>query len=259
MNDYVLAPEGNFVSTNELYHWGIKGMKWGVRRYQNKDGSLTAEGRKRLSQYTDREDVSDFTLKKGTKFQRVGRGNEIDDRRRTCVSFGKTDNARYINYYDSLSATHKLELTALDDIKVAKGKALVDTYIEMLGTKTASEIAGIDNATYIRGKETGESKQRRKETLSVFKNAWRDQESFDKSFEIFSQKLMANNSNSGEYFDRLKKKGYSAMYDYNDRDAADNPLIVFDRGGSLKTTKVSELTARDIDNAIAYLEKQGAY
>lgn len=32
---------------NELYHWGIKGMKWGVRRYQNKDGSLTPAGKKR--------------------------------------------------------------------------------------------------------------------------------------------------------------------------------------------------------------------
>lgn len=31
----------------ELYHWGVKGMKWGVRRYQNKDGSLTAKGKKR--------------------------------------------------------------------------------------------------------------------------------------------------------------------------------------------------------------------
>lgn len=31
--------------SNELYHHGIIGQKWGVRRFQNKDGSLTAEGR----------------------------------------------------------------------------------------------------------------------------------------------------------------------------------------------------------------------
>lgn len=33
--------------SNELYHHGVKGMKWGVRNYQNPDGSLTAEGRRR--------------------------------------------------------------------------------------------------------------------------------------------------------------------------------------------------------------------
>lgn len=33
---------------NECYHHGKLGMKWGIRRYQNKDGSLTPEGRKRV-------------------------------------------------------------------------------------------------------------------------------------------------------------------------------------------------------------------
>lgn len=37
--------------TNELYHYGRRGMKWGQRLYQNKDGSLTALGRIRYRQH----------------------------------------------------------------------------------------------------------------------------------------------------------------------------------------------------------------
>lgn len=37
------------VHNGELYHWGIKGMKWGVRRFQNNDGTLTPAGKKRYS------------------------------------------------------------------------------------------------------------------------------------------------------------------------------------------------------------------
>ena len=47
----------------ELYHWGVKGMKWGVRRYQNKDGSLTPAGQKRY----DRDQRENRGKKKGEK------------------------------------------------------------------------------------------------------------------------------------------------------------------------------------------------
>lgn len=43
MTDYILTHNG------ELYHAGVKGMKWGQRRYQNKDGSLTPAGKKRYN------------------------------------------------------------------------------------------------------------------------------------------------------------------------------------------------------------------
>lgn len=41
---------------NELYHHGILNQKWGVRRYQNKDGSLTEEGKLRYSKSQDRKE-----------------------------------------------------------------------------------------------------------------------------------------------------------------------------------------------------------
>lgn len=46
-----------------LQHWGIKGMKWGVRRYQNKDGTLTALGRKREREMNEKLKSANKELK----------------------------------------------------------------------------------------------------------------------------------------------------------------------------------------------------
>lgn len=48
---------------NELHHWGVKGMKWGVRKYQDKDGTLTNAGQRRYA----RDQRENRGKKKGNK------------------------------------------------------------------------------------------------------------------------------------------------------------------------------------------------
>lgn len=51
------------MENNELQHWGVKGMKWGVRRYQNKDGTLTPAGKKRYAEEMNRLKKEEQILK----------------------------------------------------------------------------------------------------------------------------------------------------------------------------------------------------
>lgn len=65
---------------NELMHWGIKGMKWGVRRYQNKDGSLTPAGKKRydkeMAKLKEEEKIAKNKLRTQAKL------NKLDEKRK---------------------------------------------------------------------------------------------------------------------------------------------------------------------------------
>lgn len=74
---YIITSDGNFVAVDELYHWGIKGMKWGVRRYQNADGTLTAAGKKRYDSEADAGGY-DQTRDDGTRFKQTKKGKTED-------------------------------------------------------------------------------------------------------------------------------------------------------------------------------------
>lgn len=56
-------------TNDELAHHGIQGQRWGIRRFQNKDGSLTSAGKKRYSSDYDRyhEDYRKAHSKKSYK------------------------------------------------------------------------------------------------------------------------------------------------------------------------------------------------
>lgn len=54
---------------NELTHWGTKGMRWGIRRYQNKDGSLTPAGKKRYDKEMGKLKAEEKVLKNRQRTQ----------------------------------------------------------------------------------------------------------------------------------------------------------------------------------------------
>lgn len=63
---------------NYVTHAGIKGMKWGVRRYQNPDGSLTPAGQKRYNRKADRARKKD--MRGAVKNRRLLSDEELDQR-----------------------------------------------------------------------------------------------------------------------------------------------------------------------------------
>jgi len=85
------------MNNNELAHYGILGMKWGVRRYQNKDGSLTAAGKKR---YQNKDGTRTALDKKKQSYNRVLRAESAlkSKLRETGYSIGSRLNPREYKY-----------------------------------------------------------------------------------------------------------------------------------------------------------------
>lgn len=63
MGTYYIA---GFPVSDELYHHGIKGQRWGIRRYQNEDGTLTAAGKARYGTAENYKNFKEYKAKKET-------------------------------------------------------------------------------------------------------------------------------------------------------------------------------------------------
>lgn len=101
---------------NELYHYGVEGMRWGVRRYQNPDGSLTAAGRRR------------YAIDEARSNLRSAKRESKDARREYNRAFGLNSTVNANNVSETAKATrrmldaNKAVIKYKRDLKLAKSK-----------------------------------------------------------------------------------------------------------------------------------------
>jgi len=111
-------------SGNDLYHHGIKGQKWGKRRFQNEDGSLTPEGMARYRRKEARRQLRREAIKK--EFMRDRRNEKAKKRKEALTAIsGVAVSAALV------SAT----------IAYASHKDQIDSAILNLGTKAVVKVA----------------------------------------------------------------------------------------------------------------------
>ena len=135
MENHELISFGD-LPVSDLMHHGIKGMKWGVRRYQNKDGTLTAAGKKRQAKLEERRDKLDGKLNKLNSKKRE-LGLETPEEKKERILKSRSAKALYDNadlFTDAELQKAYNRLTLENNVKnlapkeVSKGQKFVDKY-----------------------------------------------------------------------------------------------------------------------------------
>lgn len=243
------------MSVNVMYHHGIKGMRWGIRRYQNEDGSLTPAGKKRyspdeLGRTPVQKGVSvkadgSITVSKGTSLQRLVSGKSRPMEGVTYASVLEYDNAKYIKYIGGRGLfgggrDKVLSIRANEDLKAPSMDEASKIMVEMLNTnpKFRSSFTNILGNTV----SDKELKRMNDDPTGVDAKAWYDELNVSMTFS-------SNFSASAPYVqktfsDALQKKGYNMLRDENDfqNKVAKAPVIILNPEKTLTVTGISDIT-----------------
>ena len=119
---------------SELYHFGIKGQKWGVRRYQKKDGSLTPAGKKRYDKsFKDARELSEAHARLEDATRAIRKDvNQLGKNQKLIVPTEfKQNYSKMIQDYVNKSEVLKKKYSTVESLVITdKGKDYVWTLLQ---------------------------------------------------------------------------------------------------------------------------------
>ena len=121
------------MNSNELMHHGIHGMRWGVRRYQNKDGSLTAAGRKRINQLD-----SEYQRLTGKKLSKSSADVKKPESKPKSKSISEMTNEEIQEKINRITLEQNLK--SLTPKKISVGKRFTETVMNDVITPAATDV-----------------------------------------------------------------------------------------------------------------------
>lgn len=217
-------------SENELYHYGVLGMKWGVRRFQNKDGSLTAKGRARigLDKY-ENEHNEDIVLKKGTKGTRLVSTDRYEEYLKPEYGGSEKEGKKYLDSIKKSESDLDQKYLSVDGVRNSGRLNGTDFYTSWFTDEGYEPLkAYMDTYTLKKDVKVASGKKVVDELLKeVGSYTVTDLIKSQKSYRTLTLEYTRNKDLFNKINKRFKELGYDAIEDINDSDT-DMPVIFLD-------------------------------